>query len=178
MGKCMKKLRKFDFLGRRPHLLTVGDQNDPDQQDRHKSIFGAMMTLVFLITSAIFISIYSTRVRSDGFMKVQQYMLHKTQLGTMNFTDADIIPTVRFYSFDSSTETIPSGRIFQNYRVQFQHTDNNSTATDMVPCGSVSYKLPEAFATNSKFREEYLCPQELGQFNFTGFLNNIVMLDS
>ena len=71
-----------------------------------------------------------------------------------------------------------SKKIFKNYRVQFQHTDNNSTATEMVPCGSVSYKLPEEFAGNSKFREEYLCPQELGQFNFTGLLNNIVMLDS
>ena len=103
MGKLMQTLRNLDVLGKRPHLLTVGDQNDPEQTNRHKSVFGAMMTLVFLITSAVFISISSTRVRSDGFMKVQQYALHKTEMGTMNLSETNIIPTVRFYSYENAT---------------------------------------------------------------------------
>ena len=88
-------------------MLTVGDQKDPEFTNRHKTVFGALMTLVFLITSLVFISIYSTRIKSEGSMKVSHYYLHQQRMDVLNFTDADFIPTIRFYSAENSYETVP-----------------------------------------------------------------------
>ena len=158
-------------------MLTVGNQRDPETANRHKTAFGALMTLVFIITSLVFIVIYSTRIRSESSMKVKQYLLNQQNADVnMRLTEGQFIPTVRFYDTVSTSKGMLKEDLQANFNIKMQYTNaREKTETDMISCNKVTaYKIPDSI----KLTDDYLCPEDMTKFKFSGYLTNMGMLEN